>query len=176
MITIRAIQPSHTQDSTNITVETSAGTFNLHLVESGGGALGQNEPEPVVVVYGTGTLPIARVALATKRVATGWDNYPPVQADEVLSPLDQFAADLAGQREVFHYHGRSMWHGPAVKAGTEAGLQEVIRTTAVPLQWDSLGEGFVIYPKDSDPRSWVSCDEASRDRDDEEDDEDPAFG
>jgi hypothetical protein len=61
--------------------------------------------------------------------------------------LDQFENDMyeAGFRP-YHYHGRAMWHGPAVNADD---VQDVIRATSVRVTWDSMGHGVVVYPVQS---------------------------
>ncbi len=35
---------------------------------------------------------------------------------------------------------------PAVRARDDIELQAVIRTTPVLLEWDTLGEGYIVYP------------------------------
>jgi len=62
----------------------------------------------------------------------------------------QFVNDMkaAGYGDALRaeYHGRYFYVGPAVDVEREE-LQAVIRATAVPLQWDQMGEsGLVIYP------------------------------
>lgn len=46
--------------------------------------------------------------------------------------------------EPYHYHGRFFWEGPAV---TVADLQDALSITKVPCQWDQLGLGYVVYPR-----------------------------
>ena len=52
------------------------------------------------------------------------------------------------------YRGRWSWKGPAVFTNESSGptLQDVIRTTKVPLQWDSMGLDFVAYPAATEER------------------------
>jgi hypothetical protein len=45
-----------------------------------------------------------------------------------------------------HYRGRNFWSGPAVDCGD---LQEVLSCTKVPCQWDQMGKGFIVYPRES---------------------------
>lgn len=61
------------------------------------------------------------------------------------SDLMRFMRDMkrAGLR-IQEYHGRWYWHGPAVVAD---GLQDVLSRTRVPCQWDSMGRGVVVYPR-----------------------------
>ena len=46
------------------------------------------------------------------------------------------------------YLGRFFWEGPAARSDQQNGptLQDIIRNTAVPLQWDSLAPNYVVYP------------------------------
>ena len=46
--------------------------------------------------------------------------------------------------EVRDYKGRFFYDGPAVECDN---IQEVIRATTVPVQYDNLGLGYVVYPK-----------------------------
>lgn len=45
-----------------------------------------------------------------------------------------------------HYEGRYWWKGPAVAV---ASVEDALSHTRVPCQWDQLGEGWVVYPKES---------------------------
>lgn len=61
----------------------------------------------------------------------------------------QFKADMeeAGRRVEF-YRGRFFYKGWATRTEDLNELQEVIRDTVVPLQWDQLGKnGNIIYPQ-----------------------------
>jgi hypothetical protein len=65
----------------------------------------------------------------------------------------QFVNDMESAEEwyeVEHYHGRSMWVGPAVRIDRNE-LQDVIRATTVRVQWDTLGDGYIVYPLHGDP-------------------------
>jgi hypothetical protein len=46
------------------------------------------------------------------------------------------------------YHGRFFWQGPAARSDQQNGptLQDIVKGTAVPLQWDALNSNFVVYP------------------------------
>lgn len=57
----------------------------------------------------------------------------------------QFVEDMeeAGF-EVEHYRGRYFYEGPAVRT---AELQDVMGETAVKVQWDQMGRGYIVYPK-----------------------------
>jgi arginine/ornithine N-succinyltransferase beta subunit len=60
----------------------------------------------------------------------------------------QFAADMEETGyEVRDYQGRFYYSGPAVEVDRDE-LQDVIRATSVPLQWDNMGKtNLVVYPK-----------------------------
>ena len=45
-----------------------------------------------------------------------------------------------------YYEGRNFWTGPAVVVDD---LQETLSCTKVKCQWDYMGRGFVVYPKQS---------------------------
>jgi hypothetical protein len=49
-----------------------------------------------------------------------------------------------------HYHGRFWYEGPAVRAADDHEFQLVLRSTTVPVQWDSLGLGYIVYPRRGD--------------------------
>lgn len=56
----------------------------------------------------------------------------------------QFVEDMRDiGLNVEHYHGRSFWHGPAVRVD---GLQDAMSYTRVPVQWDNMGRGYIVYP------------------------------
>lgn len=59
--------------------------------------------------------------------------------------LMRFMRDMrkAGLR-MYHYKGRFWWEGPAVDVDD---LQTAMSATKVPVQWDSMGLGYVVYPK-----------------------------
>jgi hypothetical protein len=55
-------------------------------------------------------------------------------------------AEQAGY-QVEEYRGRYFYVGPAVFIEAEE-LQDLIRATTMPLQWDSMGKsGLIVYPK-----------------------------
>jgi hypothetical protein len=95
-----------------------------------------------------------RVASANKWVA---DLRASLQAYPVVQPTDYEHADL--QRFVrdmqkagltpYHYHGRFFWEGPAVDVDD---LQEALSETRVKCQHDSMGLGYVVYPRASGKR------------------------
>lgn len=48
--------------------------------------------------------------------------------------------------EVEHYHGRFFWEGPAVRVDN---IQDALSHTKVPCQYDNMGLGYIVYPKQS---------------------------
>lgn len=58
---------------------------------------------------------------------------------------NQFVADMKElDLEVEDYKGRFYYHGPAVRCDDP---QEVIKKTSVSCQWDSMGLGYIVYPR-----------------------------
>ena len=45
-----------------------------------------------------------------------------------------------------YYEGRNFWTGPAVVVDS---LQDALSHTKVKCQWDNLGLGYVVYPRQS---------------------------
>jgi hypothetical protein len=60
---------------------------------------------------------------------------------------EQFTKDMeSAGHEVEHYDGRNFYHGPSVTIDSDD-LQDVIRSTKINLQWDSMGKsGMTVYP------------------------------
>lgn len=68
---------------------------------------------------------------------------------------ETFTADMdAAGLAIEHYHGRAMWHGPAVRADD---LQDALSETHVRCQWDSMGMGYIVYPLHSDRGDYFGC-------------------
>ena len=68
----------------------------------------------------------------------------------MMDNYKQFVKDMeAVGYEVRDYHGRFFYHGPAVATREKDGptLQDVIRATKVPVQWDNLGLDYIVYPQ-----------------------------
>ena len=75
-------------------------------------------------------------------------------ADKILagdiyrqSRYNKFAKDMktAGFKP-YHYRGRFYYEGPAVNCDQEE-FQTVLGATKIPVQWDDMGLGKVVYPK-----------------------------
>ena len=49
-----------------------------------------------------------------------------------------------------YYQGRNFWTGPAVVVDD---VQEALSHTAVKCQWDRMGKGSVVYPRQSITRA-----------------------
>lgn len=60
----------------------------------------------------------------------------------------QFCRDMRYEASLdpYHYRGRFFWEGPAVNVDS---LQDALSYTKVPCQYDSMGLGYVVYPKES---------------------------
>jgi len=63
------------------------------------------------------------------------------------SDCQRFVCDMEDVGlEVEHYHGRSFWEGPAVRVDN---IQDAVSRTKVKCQWDNMGLGYIVYPKQS---------------------------
>lgn len=78
---------------------------------------------------------------------------------------EQFIEDMqqAGL-EVRPYSGRYFWEGPAVRVDD---IADAMSETTVKCQFDSMGLGYIVYPKVSDP-DWFAI--HAEDDDEENDD------
>ncbi len=64
-----------------------------------------------------------------------------------MTKHEQFTQDMEDAGfETEHYRGRFYWEGPAVRVDCRAAFQEIMQATDVPLQWDDLGLGWIVYP------------------------------
>jgi len=54
------------------------------------------------------------------------------------------------------YRGRFFWEGPAAHSDQQNGptLQDIIKKTAVPLQWDALNSNYIVYPVGQAAARW----------------------
>jgi len=54
------------------------------------------------------------------------------------------------------YCGRFFWQGPAARSHEQNGptLLDIIKETAVPLQWDRLDFNYVVYPVGKAKAAW----------------------
>ena len=58
--------------------------------------------------------------------------------------LDMDAAGIA----TAVYLGRFFWEGPAARSDQQNGptLHDIVKHTAVPLQWDGVDSNYIVYP------------------------------
>ncbi len=49
-------------------------------------------------------------------------------------------------KSMSYYSGRFFWHGPAVSCNN---IQDVLSNTKIKCQYDQLGLGYIVYPKQS---------------------------
>ena|ERR1022692_707675 len=54
------------------------------------------------------------------------------------------------------YSGRFFWEGPAARSDQQNAptLQDIIRKTAVPLQWDAVESNYIVYPVGQASAGW----------------------
>ena len=54
------------------------------------------------------------------------------------------------------FRGRFFWEGPAARSDQQNGptLQDIIKKTAVPLQWDRLDFNYMVYPVGKAKAGW----------------------
>jgi hypothetical protein len=66
--------------------------------------------------------------------------------------LDMDAAGIATAA----YLGRFFWEGPAARSDQQNGptLLDIVRHTAVPLQWDGLDSNYIVYPVGKVKAGW----------------------
>ena len=61
----------------------------------------------------------------------------------------QFIKDvLLRGSNVEMYHGRNLWYGPAVRCASISHVAAL--GTLVPVQYESMGKGLIVYPIESD--------------------------
>jgi hypothetical protein len=63
------------------------------------------------------------------------------------------------------YLGRFFWEGPAARSDQQNGptLQDIIKHTAVPLQWDALNSNYIVYPVGLAKAGWKDAGADSED-------------
>ena len=54
------------------------------------------------------------------------------------------------------YLGRFFWEGPAARSDQQNGptLLDIIKHTAMPLQWDALNSNYIVYPVGRAKAEW----------------------
>lgn len=67
--------------------------------------------------------------------------------NDSTTDYEQFLLDMAQAEEVVEdYERRFGDTRPAVRIDRPVELQRVIRATSVPVEWDQLGMGLIVYP------------------------------
>lgn len=70
---------------------------------------------------------------------------------------EKFVADMDGAGiHTEAYLGRFFWEGPAARSDEQHGptLLDIIKETAVPLQWDRLDFNYIVYPVGQAKAGW----------------------
>ena len=74
------------------------------------------------------------------------DEFKPEHSEYSTPAFRQFIKDMEEEGlDTWYYRGRNFWSGPAVDVDD---IQDALRATRVRCQWDNLGRGFVVYPKE----------------------------
>ena len=65
------------------------------------------------------------------------------------------------------HRSRFFWEGPAVRSDEQNGptLLDIIKKTAIPLQWDRLNSNYIVYPAGNTKAVWNSKVADSEDED-----------
>jgi hypothetical protein len=80
-----------------------------------------------------------------------WQDWIAEHPIEVVPDHKHFVDDMEeAVLEVRHYRGRFFWEGPAVVVDD---LQDALGSTEVRCQWDNMGMGWVVYPREHGARS-----------------------
>lgn len=72
-----------------------------------------------------------------------WEGRKPESSKQKQFREDMIEAGFAVQ----FYNGRHYYEGWATVIDDQDHLQDVVRATDVKLQWDDMGKGLVIYPR-----------------------------
>ena len=70
---------------------------------------------------------------------------------------EKFVEDMGGAGIATEgYLGRFFWEGPAARSDEQNGptLLDIIKETAVPLQWDRLDFNYIVYPVGKAKAAW----------------------
>jgi hypothetical protein len=70
---------------------------------------------------------------------------------------EKFVEDMGGAGiHTEGYRGRFFWEGPAAHSDEQNGptLLDIIKVTAVPLQWDRLDFNYIVYPVGKAKAGW----------------------
>jgi hypothetical protein len=80
-------------------------------------------------------------------IARSWQRLK--QSDSAVTVRETFVQDMRAAGIVTApYRGRFFWQDPAVRSDQQNGptLQDIIKKTSVPLQWDSVNSNYIVYP------------------------------
>jgi hypothetical protein len=79
------------------------------------------------------------------------------QVDSTMTVHQKFVEDMeiAGIKTAA-YRGRFFWEGPAARCDRQNGptLQDIVKETAIPLQWDNLDSNYIVYPVGKADAEW----------------------
>ena len=85
--------------------------------------------------------------------------------------MNQFVEDMENAGfKVERYAGYAWRFGPGVRAQGDYELQQIIRATEVPVGWDTLGTGYIVYPSQDD-KAWYDAHPEYDDEDEEDEDD-----
>jgi len=85
---------------------------------------------------------------------------------------EKFIEDMNGAGiQTEGYLGRFFWEGPAARSDERNGptLSDIIKVTAVPLQWDRLDFNYIVYPVGKAQAGWKDSVAGPEDEDVERD-------
>jgi len=85
---------------------------------------------------------------------------------------EKFVEDMNGAGiDTEGYLGRFFWEGPAARSDEQNGptLLDIIKVTAVPLQWDRQDFNYIVYPVGKAKTGWNSKVADSEDEEFEQD-------
>jgi hypothetical protein len=61
-----------------------------------------------------------------------------------------FVREVEDEFSVEHYNGYAWREGPGVRVDNDRELVDVIRLTTGRIKWDTLGDGWIVYPDVND--------------------------
>ena len=79
------------------------------------------------------------------------------QGDSTMTVHQKFVEDMESAGiNTTAYSGRFFWDGPAARSDQQNGptLQDIIKETALPLQWDNLDSNYIVYPVGKGDAEW----------------------
>jgi len=79
------------------------------------------------------------------------------EAISAMTVHEKFVEDMRAAGIVTApYRGRFFWEGPAAHSDQQNGptLQDIVKKTAVPLQWDARNSNYIVYPVGKATARW----------------------